>query len=345
MERKKPKKTPASVSAQTGAKKKTQQRHDDTTTTARAQGGEATAGKAKEIPHGRLPRTFWKDPRMRELQREHRELLIYLYESDQAYSEGLYRLSVGEAAEDLGLTLDEVRAGITTLTERGFVAFDARHGVICLLEAMGIQLPRSDNEAKGWAQRVVRLREASVFPVFRKRLDYYLKRAVHGPAHQLPMYIEQVLQALDGQMERPSDARRTGVERPSNERRTPRSSSTNLFNEPLPLPRTTSMKKKREGGEGSVRGGKRERASGDALPSPAFDSQVKMEERNQKRPVPEDFEPSAMAKARAKRLGMNPGGLVAAFKDVHRAKGSERTDWDKAFLAFIRSEEKFNGRR
>jgi hypothetical protein len=61
--------------------------------------------------------------------------------------------------------------------------------------------------------------------------------------------------------------------------------------------------------------------------------------------VPENFAPSERARTEAKRLGMNVGALVAGFRDVHQAKGSERTDWDKAFLAFVRSEQKFNGRR
>jgi hypothetical protein len=189
---------------------KTREEHHakDTRSAERAQG----EGRSKEIPHGRLPRTFWHDPRVGALSGDAERLLIYLYASTQAWSIGFYRVSLGQAAEELRLSVKKVREYFAGLIAAGFVEWDAARSLVLMVEALGIQVPTSRSQAKGWAVHAVRWRDSPLFDRFLQRLFWYLKRRPQSVAHELPVMIADALEMIDGEGGRAETVRKAGVE-------------------------------------------------------------------------------------------------------------------------------------
>ncbi len=69
---------------------------------------------------GRYRKVFtsiWIDPRFRELRESTRMLVFYLLSGPQTNRIGLYRFSVGTAAEDLGVSVETIRKGLADVTE------------------------------------------------------------------------------------------------------------------------------------------------------------------------------------------------------------------------------------
>ena len=96
-----------------------------------------------------------------------RYLALYILTCRHRRFEGIYKLPVAYAADDLGWTRTKILAGLRRLQAAGFVDYDADTSVIWITSALKHQQPNR-NQAKSSARQVLALPPSRLTEAFAK---------------------------------------------------------------------------------------------------------------------------------------------------------------------------------
>lgn len=96
-----------------------------------------------------------------------RYLAFYLLTCEHRTFEGLYRLPLAYAAEDLGWTLVRVRNTMHSLVEHGFCEYDRQAQILWIVKALKAQSPNA-NQCRAAARKIVALPANTLLDSFLK---------------------------------------------------------------------------------------------------------------------------------------------------------------------------------
>ena len=92
---------------------------------------------------------FWTDPVVSQWNDAQQKLALYLLTSPHRNLQGLYRLSIRYAAEDLGWTEAKTKLALERLIEDGFAEYDPDAKVVFLPRTLAYYMPKSEAQVKG----------------------------------------------------------------------------------------------------------------------------------------------------------------------------------------------------
>lgn len=95
--------------------------------------------------YGRIKTAFWTSRDLRDLPRGVRETAAYLLTGPHTTALGCFRLPLGYVAEDMGLSIEEVRADIAALTARGWLIYDEKEKFVWIKKFLAHNEPESEN--------------------------------------------------------------------------------------------------------------------------------------------------------------------------------------------------------
>ena len=92
---------------------------------------------------------FWTDVMVREWSDTHRLLALYLLTCPHRNLQGIYRLSMRYASDDLGWSEARTKRNLERLIEDGFAEYDWQASVVLLPNALRYYQPKTDPQLKG----------------------------------------------------------------------------------------------------------------------------------------------------------------------------------------------------
>ena len=92
---------------------------------------------------------FWTDPVVAQWNDAQQKLALYLLTCPHRNLQGLYRLSIRYAAEDLGWSEQKTKRTLERLIEDGFAEYDDDAKVVFLPRTLAYYMPKSEAQVKG----------------------------------------------------------------------------------------------------------------------------------------------------------------------------------------------------
>lgn len=106
---------------------------------------------------------IWREP----WTQDERYLAFYLLTCEHRAFEGIYRLPLAYASEDLGWPTRKVRSTLASLAGYGFAEYDHDAQVVWIVKALKLQTPNG-NQAKAAARKVYALPPTRLLEPFRE---------------------------------------------------------------------------------------------------------------------------------------------------------------------------------
>lgn len=118
-----------------------------------------------DVPiYSRVPGMYW--PRTASWSDEVKLGGLFVLTCPHRTMEGIYRLPISYMAADLRWTVKKVSRVIASLTEEGFLRFDSKTNVMLIVDALKIQAPENENQAKSCLRRIANLPKTDLFAEF-----------------------------------------------------------------------------------------------------------------------------------------------------------------------------------
>lgn len=114
----------------------------------------------------RVYASIWREP----WTEDQRHLALYLLTCEHRKFEGIYRLPLAYACEDLGWPRGKVRSNLRSLEDLDFARYDDQAQVVWVVKALKRQRPNG-NQAKSAARKVLSLPQSSLLEDFRKACE------------------------------------------------------------------------------------------------------------------------------------------------------------------------------
>lgn len=105
---------------------------------------------------------FWTDGMVAAWADAPKMLALYLLTCPHRNLQGLYRLSVRYAADDLGWSEKKTKAALTKLVEDGFAEYDWKAKVVLLPKALRYYQPKTKPQLAGALQALARVPDTSL---------------------------------------------------------------------------------------------------------------------------------------------------------------------------------------
>lgn len=119
----------------------------------------------------RVSSKFWADPAVRKWNDKQKLLALCILTSPHRTTEGIFRLPLGYAAEDLGWKTKTVIDNLKRLEEDGFLKYDHESNVMFIRHALEYQAPENPNQTKCILKFIKTLPETPL-------LDEFIEQAV-----------------------------------------------------------------------------------------------------------------------------------------------------------------------
>ena len=109
---------------------------------------------------------LWRDPEVKDLNSEDRELYLYILSSPHSNMMGWYYLPKSYIAEDLGKGLERVSKGLNNLSERAFITVEKGSNMVLVHNFTKYNEIQNKNQAKGIIKRIEDLPSLSLYPAY-----------------------------------------------------------------------------------------------------------------------------------------------------------------------------------
>ena len=180
-----------------------------------------------DIPrYSRIPETFWPSS----LSRPDEMKLFSLYSMTCAHRtlEGIFLLPIPYAAADLQWPAKKVTKAIAFLTEAAFLHFDSKTNTMLIRDALKIQAPENENQAKSCLRRIANLPKTELLSEFLLLAKQHLYRK--GASTYAQAFYQLLEQQLTQQLAQPLHPLNLHLESP-----------------PLPLPKNSNLQPRLNG--------------------------------------------------------------------------------------------------
>lgn len=129
-----------------------------------------------------VPHSFWAETEG--WSDAQQKLALYLLTSPHRSMEGLYNLSIGYAAEDMGWSEAKTKRTMKEVAATGFVEYDWSARVVLLPKALEHYQPRTKNQIKGALAWLLKVRDTPL----KKRFvavahEYGAEKLLHALSH------------------------------------------------------------------------------------------------------------------------------------------------------------------
>ncbi len=123
--------------------------------------------------YGKVFRRIWSSPDFMAASEDARAMTLYLLTSEHGTSEGMFRLPIAYASNDLRWPFDRASNALAELVETGFIGYDEQVGIVLVVKALRWNSPKSPNNVKGAASAVAELRDTPLRQLFLDQCDQY----------------------------------------------------------------------------------------------------------------------------------------------------------------------------
>lgn len=123
--------------------------------------------------YGKVFRRIWSSPEFMAASEDARTMTLYLLTTEHGTSEGLFRLPLAYASNDLRWSFERASNALDELVRTGFIGYDEALGIVLIVKALRWNKPTSPNNVKGAANAVAELRDTPLRQVFLEQCDLY----------------------------------------------------------------------------------------------------------------------------------------------------------------------------